>query len=218
MSNYKNDNDFEDRTVTSVDNGGMTLDTGWSFGLPEGIPVKVGSLVRFWPGETHNFKRGLMVDGVLAYYRTEEEDKDYRENDLYGKDAAEWVARWDAGKSIFSISMGGLGPGYEQCIQIVAVECVRAMLAIGETWWDATKEENDAQWKSIRERVDKVVSPIISPLGLSGAQWGAGMSLAAHIYRKGPKVVMNEDAVKDRHIQVSREMPSLAAPQTPSKP
>ena len=38
------------------------------------------------------------------------------------KEALKW---WDEGKSVFSIEMGGLGPGYEQCIHICVFELIR---------------------------------------------------------------------------------------------
>lgn len=39
--------------------------------------------------------------------------------------ARELVSQWDSGETIWSIEMGGLGPGYEQAIQILAVEITR---------------------------------------------------------------------------------------------
>ena len=50
---------------------------------------------------------------------------------FYGKDAVEWLRRWDAGEGVWSIEMGGIGPGYEQCIQITAAEILRYMIAEG---------------------------------------------------------------------------------------
>lgn len=218
MKNWKADKDFQEHTITKVeentgDGWAITHSDGMSIWVPKESPVvpAVGMTVRFYPKGAFSAVRGMVIDDKCVYYRTEEEDKEHREIELYGKDAADWVARWDAGQSVFSISMGGLGPGYEQCIQIVAVEVVRAMLKIGETWWnEGSDDANNAKWRVIRDKVDKIVSPITAPLGLSGAQWGAGLSLAGHVYRKGPRAIMNDEAVKDRHIQVSREMPSLA--------
>ena len=48
-----------------------------------------------------------------------------RENYLYPKTNKEALERWDKGDSLFTISMGGMGPGYEQCIHIVAMETIR---------------------------------------------------------------------------------------------
>lgn len=39
----------------------------------------------------------------------------------------EALARWDAGETVFTAEMGGLGPGYEQAIQeTVCPKCQRA--------------------------------------------------------------------------------------------
>ncbi|KKK93920.1 hypothetical protein LCGC14_2688070 [marine sediment metagenome] len=38
---------------------------------------------------------------------------------LHPKTLDEAIERWDAGRSLFSVEMGGLGPGYEQAIQIL---------------------------------------------------------------------------------------------------
>ena len=56
---------------------------------------------------------------------------------------------------------------------------------------------------------DDIVTRIDKHMGFSGAQVGAAIQLAAHLYRKGPRACMEDEAVKDRHIQVSKAMPSL---------
>src|SRR5271166_5092790 len=60
-------------------------------------------------------------------------------------DAKEQLRRWDNGDSIWSIEMGGFGPGYEQALQICAIEIVRDNLGqplpdekTWSTWGDAT--------------------------------------------------------------------------------
>lgn len=140
---------------------------------------------------------------------TEAEQKEHSDNELYGKDISEWLERWDAGRSVWSIEMGGLGPGYEQAIQILAAEVVRHFISIKANWWDRAEEANDEAWKAIRASCDQIVTRIDKHMGFSGAQVGAAISLASHLYRKGPRAIMEDDAVKDRHIQVSKELPSL---------
>jgi len=39
--------------------------------------------------------------------------------------AQEALAKWDAGETLTSIEMGGIGPGYEQAIQIAIFEYIR---------------------------------------------------------------------------------------------
>lgn len=65
------------------------------------------------------------------------------------------------------------------------------------------------QWKADREKIEKFgfADETIKKLGLSGAQWGAALNLATRIYRDGPRAVMTDDRVKDRHIQVSKNFP-----------
>lgn len=109
---------------------------------------------------------------------------------FYGKDAQEWLARWDRGETVWSIKMGGdMGPGYEQAIQIATAEWLRMIIDHnydGETWKDK----------------------VIGKLGLSGAQAGAAIYLAARLYKEGPPAVFSTEQVKDRHIQVERSFPS----------
>ena len=129
--------------------------------------------------------------------------------EFYGADATEWLRRWDAGRIVWTIEMGGFGPGYEQCIHITCAEILRYMLAqnyIADLW------KNDAGWKQVREDIETMShkNPIIKTLGLSGAQWGAAMNLASQIYRHGPAKVMQDKRVKDRHIQVSHTFPVAA--------
>lgn len=114
---------------------------------------------------------------------------------FYGADAAEWLRRWDAGQSVWSIEMGGLGPGYEQCIHVTCAEILRYWLTHGDIGYEETMKHIDQD-----ETVRKL-------RGISGAQAGAAYNLAGHLYKHGPAKVMADEAVKDRHIQVSRHFP-----------
>ena len=123
-------------------------------------------------------------------------------------DAREQLRRWDAGESIWSISMGGFGPGYEQAIQILAIEIVRdnldkAMPAAGDVkaWHD---------WgMSTAERIDqKDENGRYACGGFSGAQVGAARNLAAAWLRRGPAAV-HAEATEDRRILVSNFWPHV---------
>lgn len=129
--------------------------------------------------------------------------------ELYGKDAVEWLSRWDSGRTVWSIEMGGLGPGYEQCIQIVTAAILRHFLL---EKYDAALWSDKDTWKQVRDATDKVLcaDPAIKDLGLSGAQAGAAYSLAAALYKRGPMEVFKDEKVKDRHIQVSKTFPQAA--------
>src|SRR5581483_2130454 len=117
------DDDFREHVITHVEQGksgyDITCDDGWSIFCGEGNKVvpEVGQIARLYGSSGHSV-RGLFVGGQRCWYRTEAEDEEYRETQLYGTNAADWLARWDAGRAVWSIEMGGLGPGYEQCIHI----------------------------------------------------------------------------------------------------
>jgi len=208
---------FEDRRIDSValnENDGtytITCD-GWSLWCGEDCPVvpKQGQIARQYGAGIGAPVRGLFIDGIKVWYRTEAEEKEHREIQLYGADAADWLRRWDEGKGVFSIEMGGMGPGYEQAIQITVAEVLRHLL---EAKYDASLWEDKDIWQRNLEaiRAAGFANQRIDALGLSGAQWGAAVNLACQIYRHGPRGIMNDERVKDRHIQVSRTFPGMAA-------
>ena len=118
------------------------------------------------------------------------------------------LAEWDRGGSVWSVEMGGMGPGYEQCIQIMAVEMLRSMLAKQPDW---SKMEADKEaWRAYRDQIDETenVSKIVEQLGPSGAQHGAAMHIASVFCRQGYAKGL-EMCDKDRHIQVSKKFPQI---------
>lgn len=193
-------------------NWSVTFDDGWSFWVDAQSPIepKPGMAARMY-GKGIGFPvRGLFLDDVKVYYWTESEYAEKHEIDTYGASPADWLDRWDSGKTVWSIEMGGLGPGYEQCIHITTAEILRHLIAKAYDWrkWEDTEE-----WKKVRDEIEAVghSNKTIKALGLSGAQWGAAMNLAAMFYRKGPRGVLTDERVKDRHIQVQRNFPQAAA-------
>lgn len=207
----EDDKQFEETTLTKVESSAsgwsVTQDNGWSFFIDINSPVepKVGSKVRLYGAGIGSRIRGLVVDGTLVYYRSPAEDEEYHQVQLYGATIEEWLQRWDSGRSVWSISMGGLGPGYEQAIQVTVVEVLRHMVA---EQYDADSWE-DTGWKRDREKIEawSFKHEPITKLGLSGAMWGAAMNLACMLYRHGPVKVITDERVKDRHIQVSKNFP-----------
>lgn len=125
-------------------------------------------------------------------------------------DVAQLLAAWDSGRTIWSIELGGLGPGYEQAIQIAAVEFARA----GKDLPNMKNDDRDsterftacceAKLKEIDEKI----------LGLSGAQFGAARWLAWQwCFNGGPKALqdrLREKGEDDRAIQVSKAWPQAA--------
>jgi hypothetical protein len=127
--------------------------------------------------------------------------------DLIANDAREQLRRWDAGEAIWSIEMGGLGPGYEQAIQVCAIEIVRDNIDV------PLPEGNYAGWGDATiSRIDKLDPETgkYSLGGLSGAQVGVAKQLAYHWLKDGPAKVCELPELKDRHIQVSRTWPRAA--------
>lgn len=214
QSMYPNDEQFKETTITNVRDEGegywsIQLSSGWHFIVPATSPVepKEGMVARFYGKGIGFAVRGLFLDGQKVFYRTEAEDNEKYEIDTYGADAADWLKRWDEGRVCWSIEMGGLGPGYEQCIHITAAEILRHLLERKyepETW-----DHEPETWNHDRKEIEDAVfaNRKISAIGISGSQWGAAMNLASQFYRRGPRAVMTDDRVKDRHIQVQRTFP-----------
>ena len=211
----ENDDQFKDETIEKVNkekDGTYTITCdGWSLwcGKECAVTPEAGQTARIY-GKGLGFQiRGLFINGVKVWYRTENEEKEYREIQYYGADAADWLKRWDEGESCWTIEMGGLGPGYEQCIHITCAEILRWML---ENKPDASKWEDSEVWKADRERVEQYgfKNKVISALGLSGAQWGAALNIAAQLYKNGPRAIMSDERIKDRHIQVRKHFPQAA--------
>lgn len=211
-----NDEQFMETTIAEVratEGGGWEIKRadGWCFFVPAGpVEPKVGMTARFYGRGIGHTVRGLFLDGSVVFYRDEIADAAHRDIEMYGRDASDWLSRWDAGRSVWSIEMGGLGPGYEQCIHIACAEILRHML---EKKYDPAKWEDETEWKRVSQSIDDAVFtvPAVKALGLSGAQWDAAMNIAIQFYRRGPIAIMNDDRVKDRHIQVSRNFPSSEA-------
>lgn len=193
---WDDDTQFEDSVIMAVDGDAtkgwsITKRDGWSFWVPADSPVepKVGMTARMYGNGIGAIVRGLLLDGQCVFYRTEDEQSEHFAIESYGKDAADLLARWDAGRSVWSAQMGGFGPSYEQSLQIAAFEVLRHLLGGG----------------SIETAED--ILPDLQYLGLSGAQWGAARGLAMAFHDKGPRWV-HENYPEDRHIQVCAYFPS----------
>lgn len=206
------DDEFWEATVAEVNGRVLRDDGGWSFVIPDGVDAapEVGDRVRYYGRGVGHRVRGLDLNGERVYYRTAEEDDRYGKEQLYGRDCADLLRRWDAGESVFSVSMGGIGPGYEQAIQVLGMEVLRWLVEHepdAEEWGDA------AAWRATADAIQSDRRRVIRRIRPSGAQWGAALHLGAMFYRRGPAGAIGM-APKDRRIQVSREMPSLegAAP------
>lgn len=103
----------------------------------------------------------------------------------------EALKKWNNKETVWSVEMGGLGPGYEQCIQAMVFEMRNAGI----------------DKKVTPENFDKITEQVISKLdnkmgGFSGAQVGAARSVAFKFLTTGYNECLNDKAIKDRKIQV----------------
>ena len=206
------DAEFTEETITEVKqqtDGSYAIGCGgWWLHCGSETPIipEIGMVARHYGRGIGAPVRGLFINGHRFWYRTEAEDKEHHEIQMYGADARDWLARWDRGDTVWSIEMGGLGPSYEQCIHITCAEIVRWFVDQNA---DASLWDDKEAAKPIFDRMEKDLfgAEAVKKLGLSGAQWGAARNLAAMIYRQGPRAVMVDQRVKDRHIQVCRVFP-----------
>jgi hypothetical protein len=123
---------------------------------------------------------------------------------------------WDSGRSVWTIEMGGLGPGYEQALQICMVEICRA--ALKEPRQET--ETDDLYQVRFMALCDKVVREIDTKCGgFSGAQVGAANQLAFRFVRDGIQESFDSfkrqrpEEFDKRHIQISSYWPQ--APKNP---
>lgn len=98
--------------------------------------------------------------------------------------AKDALAAWDRGEIITTVEMGGLGPGYEQALQILVFEIIRA--------------DGD------HEVAIKRASPGVG--GFSDAQVGAARALAGRAIEKGWAATLAE-VDPDRRVMVDRRFP-----------
>lgn len=121
-------------------------------------------------------------------------------------EAKEWLRQWDNGELVWTIEMGGLGPSYEQCIQMTTAEMLRWFIEQNSNVKLLKKEK---YWKEQRDKMDKTIfeTQSIKDLGLSGSQYAAALSLASVIYMRGTSA-FKDNEVKNRRIQASKKFPS----------
>lgn len=123
-------------------------------------------------------------------------------NDYGTLDAA--LEKWDSDSwPVWTIEMGGLGPGYEQAIQVGAFELAKRLK--NATLPDDNSAMNDALDEHLYA-VIKAVAPVLD--GLSGAQAGAIKGLAYHFVKDGYTETLLQ-VEPERRIQVSRTFPAL---------
>ena len=122
------------------------------------------------------------------------------ENYLYPETATDALVKWDSGSPIFTVELGGLGPRYEQAIQILVFELIRDY---GNRPLREFKNGDEAwhEWGSDAiKRCDESVG------GFSDAQVGAAKSFAYQVLKYGWRHILLK-APDDRRTQVSKYFP-----------
>jgi hypothetical protein len=121
----------------------------------------------------------------------------------------EALRKWDAGETVFTVEMGGIGPGYEQAIQMLAFEMIRRCLCGDLAIPPYGADFPDVDEKRVHEALDEVVHVENAKGygGFSGAQVGAAKNLAMCVVRRGYRTALRDPAVKDRLIQVAKKFP-----------
>jgi len=114
----------------------------------------------------------------------------------------ELLNKWDNGASIWSIEMGGMGPGYEQAIQVLFVETLRNLIDKKPNFEDKSKED----YETAKDARKKALETLEVKWGYSGAQVGAATNLAYQFWIKTPYTVLRDKEVEDRKIQVSNNL------------
>ena len=110
--------------------------------------------------------------------------------------AREALEAWDAGELVSTLEMGGLGPGYEQAIHILAFELIRGNL-------DKALPSPD-DWPP--DWGDDIVREVDKEYRFSGAQVGAAKQLAAKGLLYGWRATLDSAPV-ERRIIVSKKFP-----------
>ena len=119
------------------------------------------------------------------------------------------LAAWDGGDTVWSIELGGLGPGYEQAIQVAAIEFARACKDM-----EGIIPNDRASTERFRTRCNERLHEIDDQLGgLSGAMMGAATWLAWQwCFNGGPDAlqVRAKEQGKDKNsILISKAWPKV---------
>jgi hypothetical protein len=119
---------------------------------------------------------------------------------------AEIIEKWNGGGICWSVELGGLGPGYEQCIQMLLFEILTK-------WGDKPMPKDDGENypKEYEDLANETASTMDKELGFSGARVGAAKATAYQFIKYGYAAQMAK-APKDRLIQVSKNFPGYSSP------
>lgn len=122
---------------------------------------------------------------------------------LHPETAKEALDRWDKGEILFTVEMGGLGPSYEQVIQVLVFEMIRDNLTV------VLPPESSDEFEAFSASFgDTAVNRTNDKMGYSGAQADAAKTIAYRALRDGWRAML-ESAPEDRLIQISKTFPTI---------
>lgn len=106
------DTQFENVVVRDVSEGSFVREDGWSFGIQDewSVKPKPGDVARFYGRGTGYTVRGLDINGVQCYYRTEEQQSE---------EHAKWVSNHEAEqKAEFEENKASLDEKYQNLPEV----------------------------------------------------------------------------------------------------
>jgi len=213
MNEYPDDTEYQDATIREVSGKpgawNIKMDTGWSLWAESDWTPVVGQVVRTY-GRIGFPYRGLFIDGRKVFYRTAAEQEVYELDRMYPRTAREALAKWDAGESVWTVELGGIGPGYEQAIQIGVFETIRVLIGRDcEHRFSEAREADKRLYDSDAKALDAAIHEINEKmdLGLSGAQAGAIKWMTYRTMRDGWQAVLLQAKAKDQTTLVSKHWP-----------
>lgn len=201
------DAQFRDEPIKSARkcaDGGyeITGEDGWSFYVPSGSPVEpiAGSVARFYGRGVGHFVRGLAIDGVTVFYRSEAEERAMHEREAeerrarqgfdYEQKRGQYEARVAELPNEFQARIRGMRERghrfryeYESYELFVCEQAVAFALALKSP--DALRAWTERPFVERRSAV-----PALSD-DHSGNTFGAAVRLA-HLFLVSPKLVERE--------------------------
>lgn len=106
----------------------------------------------------------------------------------------QWIEAYEAGQEVESVEMGGLGEGYENCIQSLAIEISRSLPDFPEDDIEKANEIINKVYDDSAKRLNPVHH-------FSGAQAGAAKHIAWHVWGDGTESFQQ---VRDRIIKIKK--------------
>lgn len=113
----------------------------------------------------------------------------------------EVIAKWNRNEIVWSAELGGMGPGYEQAIQILLFE----LLA---NWKITDNLEEGEKYSEIFNAYVDSTAHRLSKLGFSGAQVEVARATAFQFLKFGYAEIMNK-LPDERRIMVNKSFPSI---------